>query len=66
VISHPPHRLFVLRLCRGYRDFHGQSIPRTMRFVGSADSDRVDNFAYYPLQTAYGFGGRAKRAYASH
>jgi hypothetical protein len=60
VISRLPHWLFVLRLCRGYRDFHGQSISRAMRFVGSADSDRVDSPLFLFLGTENGAGSFRK------
>jgi hypothetical protein len=63
VISHPPHRPFVLRLCRAYRDFGGQSIPGAIRSIGSAGSDRVDNPVFRFLGAGIGVGSPAKRVY---
>jgi hypothetical protein len=66
VISYSPHRPFVLRLCRGYRDFHGQSIPGAIRSIGSAGSDRIDNPIFRFLGAENGVGSLAKRVYDFH
>jgi hypothetical protein len=66
VISRLPHWLFVLRLCRGYRDFHGQSIPGAIRSIGSTDSDRVANPMLRFLGAGNGVSGPAKGVYDSH